>query len=151
MHSGSKQAFFWTRLLKYPKIHTLHARLTIQTPHFTLHILHSTATLYTSRHTSALHILHSSIHSTLPPLHSTLHTEHFTHSTLYTRRFTFYTSHSTLYAPPSSHSTGYNDTVAWENIQDCCNISVKWLKRDMHWGLWVGSAFESLQLLNKSS
>ena len=56
------------------------------TPHFTLHTLHST--LYTP-------------HFTLYTLHSTLCTPHFTlhmlHSTLHTLHFTLYTSHSTLH------------------------------------------------------
>ena len=70
-------------------IHTLHSTLytvhsALYTPHFTLHTLHST--LYT-------------LHFTLYTLHVTLYTPH---STLHTLHFTLYTPHSTI---PTSHST----------------------------------------------
>ena len=75
------------------------------TPHFTLHTLHST--LYTPHF--AAHTPHSTLHnphSTLHALHSALYTSRFTlgtpHSTLYTPHSTLPTPHSTLYA---SHST----------------------------------------------
>ena len=91
-------------------LYTLHLKLTLYTPHTTLHTLHST--LYTPHFT--LHTLHFTLHSPHSPLytpHFTLYTPHFTlytpPLTLHTLHFTLHTPHSPLSTLHSPHSTLY--------------------------------------------